>query len=152
MTDAGAIVSVLDFRRRRMAVRWNTAIGSWAADEESPPVVNGIALIRSVQPHICIFGQGGKLKLQIGRDQYVLAEHSPRILCRREIFALGLRRRFTVESTTTGMLFSHSHWSNSGTDFFKILADKAADPDWRAMAARQWSEGIESAQLRQSWV
>ncbi len=88
------------------------------------------------------------MRLQVGPNQYALAETSPRITCARGIASFGFRRRFTVRSGSGGVLFSHSYWTNQGRDFFKWLADKAQDPDWRTTAGRQWSDGVTYKTLR----
>jgi hypothetical protein len=153
MIDGPApIISVLDFRRRRMSVRWNIATGSWTAHEESPKLVYGIALIRPVQPHLCLYGHEGRLILQIAKDQYALNEESLRITSEREWRTLGFGRRFKVEASPFNILFAHRYWSNSGPDFFKFLAEKAQDPNWRSESAREWSNGIDSAKLRETWL
>jgi hypothetical protein len=110
--------------------------------------VHGIALIRPAGPNVCIYGQAGRLRLQVGPNQYALAENSPRISCTRGIASFGFRRRFTVKSSTGGVLFNHSYWTNQGRDFYRWLADKAEDPDWRLSCGRQWSDGVPSATLR----
>jgi hypothetical protein len=90
------------------------------------------------------------LRLQIGPDQYSLSENSPRIKCTRGLATFGFRRRFTVESSTGGVLFSHSYWTPRAEDFFRWLTNKAQDPGWRAATGRQWSEGVPAALLRSS--
>jgi hypothetical protein len=90
------------------------------------------------------------LRLQVGPEQYALSENSPRIKCSRGWASLGLRRRFTVESSTGGVLFSHAYWTNQGEDFFRWLAARAQDPEWRTTIGRQWSEGVPAAVLRSS--
>jgi hypothetical protein len=86
--------------------------------------------------------------LQVGANQYALSENSPRITCTRGLASFGFRRRFTVKSSTGGVLFNHSYWTNQGRDFYRWLADKAEDPDWRISSGRQWSEGVTSTALR----
>ena len=124
--------------------------GTWTAYDVPPSLVHGVALIRAAQPNICVYGQCGRLRLQVGPDQYALSENSPRIKCTRGLASFGLRRRFTVESSTGGVLFSHPYWTNQGEDFFRWLAARAQDPDWRAAIGRQWSEGVPAAVLRSS--
>jgi hypothetical protein len=141
-------ISVIDFRRQSMVLQWHALGGTWTACDTPPALVHGIALIRATGPNICIFGQGGRLRLQVGPNQYALAENSPRISCTRGIASFGFRRRFTVRSSTGGVLFSHSYWTNQGRDFYRWLADRAEDPDWRVSCARQWSDGVPSATLR----
>jgi hypothetical protein len=53
-----------------------------------------------------------------------------------------------VRSSTGGVLFNHSYWTNQGRDFYRWLADRAEDPDWRISCGRQWSDGVPSAALR----
>jgi len=149
MTSANAgNVSVIDFRRHGMVLQWNVLGGTWSALEMPPPLAHGVALIRAAQPNICVYAQSGRLRLQIGPDQYTLAENSPRIKCTRGLASFGLRRRFTVESSTGGVLFNHAYWTPQAEDFFNWLATKAQDPDWRAAAGRQWTEGVPAARLR----
>ncbi len=141
-------VAVIDYRRRSMVLRWLAPAGTWSAMEEPPALVHGIAWIQPSQPNICLYGQAGRLLLQIGTDQYALAENSPRIKCVPDWLTLGLRRRFIVESSTGGVLFSHAYWPGRTPDFFRWLAAKAEDPDWRMASGRQWSEGVTVAILR----
>jgi hypothetical protein len=146
--EGTTIVPVVDFRRHSMVLEWHTLGGTWTAYDIPPPRVHGIALIRPSQPNICLYGQGGSLKLQVGPNQFALSEESLRIRCVRGVASFGFRRRFTVESRSGGLLYSHSYWTRGGRDFFRWLAGKAADPDWRVTSARLWSTGVLSADLR----
>ncbi len=146
--DNAATISVLDFRRHSMVLEWHSLGGTWTACDTPPAVVHGIALIRASQPNICVYGQAGRLRLQVGPHQYTLSENSPRIRCTRGLASFGFRRRFTVESSTGGMLYSYAYWTQQHQDFFRWLAAKAEDPDWRVTSARQWSEGLAAAALR----
>jgi hypothetical protein len=110
--------------------------------------VHGIALIRPSQPNICVYGHAGRLRLQVGANQFALAENSPRISCTRGLASFGLRRRFTVRSSTGGVLYSYAYWSIQSHDFFRWLSNKAEDPDWRTASGRQWSEGVPAEALR----
>jgi hypothetical protein len=148
VTGALNTIPVIDFRRARLVLNWHSLGGTWTACDVPPSLIHGIALIRPEQPNICIYGQGGRLKLQVGAHQYALAENSPRILCRRGVASFGLWRRFTVESSSGGILFSHHYWAGRGRDFFRWLAKHAQDPDWRAVTGRQWSDGLSAAALR----
>jgi hypothetical protein len=147
-SDNAGSVPVIDFRRQSMVLQWHVLGGTWTAYDTPPPLVHGVALIRPVGPNICIYGHGGRLRLQVGPDQFALTENSPRIRCSRGFASFGLRRRFMVESSSGGMLFSHSYWSNQGEDFFDWLAARAQDPDWRSMVGRQWSEGVSAPMVR----
>ena len=146
--DNAATISVLDFRRRGMVLHWHALGGTWTACDNPPLLVHGIALIRVSQPNICVYGHAGRLRLQVGPKQYALAENSPRINCTRGLASFGFRRRFTVESSTGGMLYSYAYWTNQHHDFFRWLATNAQDPDWRVSCGRQWSEGLAAAALR----
>jgi hypothetical protein len=146
--DNPSTISVIDFRRHSMVLQWHALGGTWTACDSPPPLVHGIALIRASGPNICVYGQGGRLRLQVGANQYALSENSPRITCTRGLASFGFRRRFTVKSSTGGVLFNYSYWTNQGRDFYRWLADKAEDPDWRISSGRQWSEGVTSAALR----
>ncbi len=147
--NAGS-VSVIDFRRQSMVLQWHVLGGTWTPYDVPPSLVHGVALIRAAQPNICVYGRAGRLRLQVGPEQYALSENSPRIRCSRGWASLGLRRRFTVESSTGGVLFSHAYWTNQGEDFFRWLAARAQDPEWRTTIGRQWSEGVPAAVLRSS--
>ena len=149
-SDNAGTVSVIDFRRHGMVLQWHVLGGTWSAHEAPPSVAHGVALIRAAQPNICVYAQNGRLRLQIGPDQYTLSENSPRIKCTRGLATFGFRRRFTVESSTGGVLFSHSYWTPRAEDFFRWLTNKAQDPGWRAATGRQWSEGVPAALLRSS--
>ncbi len=142
------VIPVVDFRRRRMVLQWHAHGGTWTAFDVPPPLVHGVALIRAAQPNICIYAHAGRLRLQIGANQYALSENSPRISCVLSLANLGLRRRFIVESGSGSVLYSHAYWRGQGPDFFLWLAGNAGDPDWRAATGRRWSEGVASAELR----
>jgi hypothetical protein len=146
--DNSSTIPVIDFRRHSMVLQWHALGGTWTACDSPPPLVHGIALIRASGPNICVYGHGGRLRLQVGANQYALSENSPRITCTRGLASFGFRRRFTVKSSTGGVLFNHSYWTNQGRDFYRWLADKAEDPDWRISSGRQWSEGVTSTALR----
>jgi hypothetical protein len=146
--DNATTISVIDFRRQSMVLQWHALGGTWTACDTPPPLVHGIALIRPGGPNICLYGQGGRLRLQVGPNQFALQENSPRISCTHVLASLGFRRRFTVRSSTGAVLFNYSYWTGQGLDFFRWLADKAEDPDWRITCGRQWSDGVSSASLR----
>jgi hypothetical protein len=150
--DNAGTVSVVDFRRQSMVLQWHVLGGTWTAYDMPPSLVHGIALIRAAQPNICVYGHGGRLRLQVGPDQFALSENSPRIKCSRGVASFGLRRRFTVESTTGGVLFSHAYWTahltDGGEDFFRWLAARAQDPDWRTATGRRWTDGVSAPVLR----
>ncbi len=148
VSDSVTSIPVIDFRRRSMALKWHSLGGTWTACDTPPPLVHGVALIRASQPNICVYGQAGRLRLQVGLNQYALSENSPRITCHRGLASFGFRRHFTVESSTGGVLYSYAYWTTQHHDFFRWLATKAADPDWRVTCARQWSEGLAAAALR----
>jgi hypothetical protein len=141
-------ISVLDFRRHSMVLHWHALGGTWTPCDNPPALVHGIALIRASQPNICVYGHAGRLRLQVGPNQFALSENSPRISCTRGLATFGFRRRFTVESSTGGMLYSYAYWTNQHHDFFRWLAAKAEDPDWRITSGRQWSDGLAAAALR----
>lgn len=143
-------ISVIDFRRQSMMLEWHASSGTWTACDEPPALVHGVALIRASRPNICLFGQGDRLHLQVGPEQFALSENSPRIKCTPSLVSFGLRRRFTVESSTGGVLFSHAYWTGQGEDFFNWLTARAQDPQWRTENGRRWSEGVEAAVLRSS--
>jgi hypothetical protein len=148
--DSATTISVLDFRRRSMVLQWHALGGTWTAYDIPPALVHGIALIRAAQPNICVYGQAGRLRLQVGPDQYALSENSPRISCTRGLASFGFRRRFTVSSSTGGVLYNYAYWTNQRHDFFRWLAAKAEDPDWRVTSGRRWSEGVPATALRSS--
>lgn len=148
--DNATTISVIDFRRRGMVLQWHSLGGTWTACESPPPLVHGIALIHPTGPNICVYGQGGRLRLQVGPNAYALAENSPRLSCTRGLASFGFRRRFTLKSSAGGVLFSYSYWTHHGRDFLRWIAEKAADPDWRIASGRQWSEGVTAAALRSS--
>jgi hypothetical protein len=146
--DNATTISVIDFRRRSMVLQWHALGGTWTAWDIPPVLVHGIALIRAAQPNICVYGQAGRLRLQVGPDQYALSENSPRISCTRGLASFGFRRRFTVSSSTGGVLYNYAYWTSQRHDFFRWLAAKAEDPDWRVTSGRRWSEGVPATTLR----
>jgi hypothetical protein len=148
MAHDNSTFPVIDFRRRSMALLWDALGGTWTACEVPPALLHGVALIRASEPNICVYGQAGRLRLQVGPDQYALSENSPRISCSRGLASGGFRRRFTVESSTGGVLYSYAYWTIQHHDFFRWLASRAQDPDWRVTSARRWSEGLSAAALR----
>lgn len=148
VSDNATTISVIDFRRHSMVLQWHAPGGTWTACDTPPQLVHGIALIRPSQPNICVYGQAGRLRLQVGPNQYALSENSPRIICARGLASFGFRRRFTVDSSTGGVLYSYAYWTTQHHDFFRWLATKAEDPDWRVTCGRQWSEGLAATALR----
>lgn len=149
-SDSANTISVVDFRRQSMVLQWHALGGTWTAYDTPPALVHGIALIRVSQPNICVYGRAGRLRLQVGANQYALSENSPRIRCTRGWASFGFRRRFSVDSSTGGLLYSYAYWTNQHHDFFRWLASKAEDPDWRVASGRQWSEGLAATALRLS--
>jgi len=149
-SDNAGTVSVIDFRRHGMVLQWHVLGGTWSAHDVPPSLVRGVALIRATLPNICVYGHAGELWLQVGPNPYALSENSPRVKCARGLASFGLRRRFSVETSADGVLFSHSYWAHQGEDFFRWLATRAQDPDWRHVCGRQWSEGVSAAVLRSS--
>ena len=151
-SDGAGTVPVIDYRRQSMVLQWHVLGGTWTAYDNPPSLLHGVALIRAAQPNICVYGVSGRLRLQVGPEQFALSENSPRIKCTRGLGSFGLRRRFTVESTTGGLLFSHAYWStrwdDGGEDFFRWLSDRAQDPDWRTATARRWTDGVSASALR----
>ncbi len=131
-----------------MVLHWHAPDGTWSAVDEPTAIVHGIAMIRGTPPNVCLYAQDGRLRLQIGLDQYVLAENSPRIRSATGYASLGLRRRFVVESSTGGVLYRRAYWGGHGPDFFRWLALKTADPDWRLAVGRRWSDGVPAESLR----
>jgi len=148
--DNGGTVAVIDFRRQSMLLQWHVLGGTWSAYDSPPPLVHGVALIRSGQPNICVYGRGGELQLQVGPEQHALTENSPRIKCSLGLATFGLRKRFSVESSAGGVLFSHAYWAHLGEEFFPWIAARAQDPSWRLRIGRLWSEGVTAAVLRAS--
>ena len=146
------LISVLDFRRRRMSVRWNVALSSWTALEETPALVHGIVLIRPALPSVCLYGHAQNLYLQIGVERFLLEAAVPQLRCEPELISGGLRRIFSVQSAQREGLYSERYWALSGPDFFHTLARKSVDPHWRSDSAASWSVGIDSTLLRQSWA
>jgi hypothetical protein len=147
-TNDATAISVIDFRRHSMVLQWHALGGTWTAFDTPPALVHGIALIRASQPNICVYGQAGRLRVQVGPNQYALSENSPRISCTRGLASFGFRRRFTIRSSTGSVLYSFAYWTLQRQDFFRWLAAKAEDPDWRVTSARQWSEGVAATALR----
>jgi hypothetical protein len=143
-------IPVIDFRRQSMVLDWHAASGTWTACDVPPALVHGVALIRASHPNICLFGRDSRLHLQIGPDQYPMSGNSPRIKWSRGWATLGLRRQFTVESSTDGVLLRHTYWTSQADVFFSWIASRAADPEWRAANGRRWSEGVQPAVLRAS--
>jgi hypothetical protein len=143
-------IPVIDFRRQSMVLQWNSANGTWVAFDDPPALVHGVALIRAAKPNICLFGRDGRLLLQVGSEQYSLAEDAPRLTWSRGSASFGFRRRFTVESSNGAVLLSHAYWSGQGDEFFSWLVSRAADLEWRAANARQWSDGVQPVVLRSS--
>jgi hypothetical protein len=146
--NTGTTITVIDFRRHSMVLQWHALGGTWSACDNPRAPVHGVALIRVSQPNICLYGQAGRLRLQVGPHQYALSENSPRITCTSGIASFGFRRRFSIESSTGGVLYSFAYWTLQHHDFFRWLANRAEDPDWRATSGRQWSEGMPATALR----
>ncbi len=133
-----------------MVLQWNPFEGTWTGCDVPPATVHGVALIRASQPNICLYARDGTLRLQVGSQQFSLADESPRVRWSRGWTSFGLRRRFTVESAAGQVLFSHAYWANQGDEFFVWLTSRAARPEWRAASAQRWTEGVMPAVLRAS--
>jgi hypothetical protein len=146
--DSSTTIAVVDFRRRSMALQWHALGGTWTACDSPPALVHGIALISPTGPNICVYGQGGRLKLQIGPNLYAMEQNGPRVSCTRGIASFGFRRNFVVRSASGSVLFSTSYWANQGRDFYKWLAERSADADWLATCGQSWSEGLTAEALR----
>lgn len=147
MSETLNAVPVVDFRRSRLLLEWNPRSGAWTACDTPPALVHGIALIRPGQENVCLYARSGRLRLQIGAQQFTLEDTKPALSCLRPAASFGLRRVFRVE-LDGAELFSHSYWSHQGRDFFQWLADSAQTPGWRALTAQRWSDGVEAAELR----
>ena len=143
-------IPVIDFRRQSMVLQWNSVNGTWVAFDDPPALVHGVALIRATEPNICLFGRDGRLHLQVGSEQYSLAEDAPRLTWSRGSATFGLRRRFTVESSDGAILLSHAYWNGQGDEFFSWLVSRVGDLEWRTANARQWSEGVQPIVVRSS--
>jgi hypothetical protein len=146
--DSSTTIAVLDYRRQSMALQWHALAGTWTACDSPPALVHGIALIGPSGPNICVYGQGGLLKLQIGPNQYVITENAPRVSCTRGIASFGFRRKFVVRAGSGSVLFSTSYWTDQGRDFYKWLAERFEDSEWRIRCGQLWSEGLAAAALR----
>src|SRR5258708_29866738 len=143
-------IPVVDFRRQSMVLQWNLVNGTWMAFDDPPALVHGVALIRAAKPNICLFGRDGRLLLQVGAEQYSLAEDAPRLAWSRGSATFGLRRRFTVESSDGAMLLSHAYWSGPRDEFFSWLVSRAPDLESRAATARPWPARVHATILRSS--
>jgi hypothetical protein len=143
--DNSTTIHVMDFRRRNLVLQWHALGGTWTACEYPPQLVHGVALISPTGLNICVFGQSGRLTLQIGATPYLLEEEHPRITCRGGLLLFGLRRRFLVKSRSGQVLFSYRYWRGQGRDFFRWLAQNATNADWRAECADHWSAGVAPA-------
>ncbi len=92
--DNATTISVIDFRRHSMVLQWHALGGTWTACDTPPALVHGIALIRASQPNICVYGHAGRLRLQVGPNQYALAENSPRIQLHPRLGKLRVSQAF----------------------------------------------------------
>lgn len=146
--DIASTISVVDFRRQGMVLQWHSLGGTWTACDQPPALVHGIALIRPAQANVCVYGQHERLWLQIGPSHYSLSEGSLQISCTRGLASFGFRRRFSVKSGTGGLLFTHAYWTDQGRDFFRWLAEKNTDADWRIACGRDWSKGLSQSAMR----
>lgn len=145
------LITVLDFRRRRMAVRWDITRAIWTSHEEAVALAHGIALIRPGQPGVCVYGHASQLHLQVGELTLALGENDPLIRCEPELLSAGLRRVFRIEAPGGGTLYQERYWAGNAPDFLRLLAEKAADAQWRLSSARLWSDGVDPALLREGW-
>ncbi len=135
-------MTVIDYRRRSMLLHWHTRDGTWTPCEEPPLNVHGVAMIRATAPNVCLYGQGGTLYLQIDAERFALsATVAPRITCRRTWMSFGFQRICTVEANSRRVL-KVSFWSEQGGNFFRWLAAKSSDSDWRVERGRRWTEGV----------
>jgi hypothetical protein len=143
-----ASIPVIDFRRRRMTLQWNSSSGSWTAYDEPPAIVHGVCYIRANGPNICLFAEGGRLHLQVDARIYPLTYLGPRISCARSMVSMGLRRSFRLESPDGDLLYSTSYWAPQRNDFFLWLSSAERQPQWHERTALRWTEGLSPADLR----
>jgi hypothetical protein len=144
-------VAVIDFRRRRFILHWHILGGTWTPLDVPPALVHGVALIRSTPPNLCLWSRDGVLRLQVGADQFPLGPHSPRIHLSRGLASFGLRKRFSVVAEPAAVLFSQAYWrGHGGEGFFRWVAARAQEPEWRARVGRLWSDGVDPQVLRAS--
>jgi len=121
--DNAGTVPVADFRRQSMVLQWHILGGTWTAYDTPPSLVHGVALIRAAQPNICVYGHGGRLRLQVGLNNSPCRRTRPDQMHAR-------RRKLRLEASIhrrvddRGVLFSHSYWTGShgGEDFFRWFA------------------------------
>src|SRR5271166_5579386 len=62
-SDNATIIPVVDFRRQGMVLQWHALGGTWAAYDNPPALVHGIALINAAEPNVCLYAQSGNLVL-----------------------------------------------------------------------------------------
>jgi hypothetical protein len=143
-----ASIPVIDYRRRRMTLQWQTLSGTWTANDEPPAIVHGVCFIRSSGPNICLYAENGRLQLQIDARIFPLSYLGPRISCARSLFSLGTRRRFRLKSAEGDVLFRTSYWALHRSDFFVWLSASEQQAEWHERTALRWTEGVSPASLR----
>jgi hypothetical protein len=105
-------------------------------------LVHGIALIRASQPNICVYGHGGRLRLQVGPEQYALVGELAAHQLQPRRGELRLRRRFTscrapaacCSAMPTGPI--RARISSAGSPRGRRI------PTGASTMGRQWSEGV----------
>lgn len=142
------LIAVADFRRTGMILQWHTLGGTWTALDNPPALLHGVALIRPAGPNVCVFGQGGRLMLQIGPQRHDFTAADLLVGFGRNWLLGGFRRRFWVKSASGEVLFDQRYWSAQRRDFFRWLAGQAKDPAWAQTHGRLWSAGVAAAALR----
>ena len=131
-----------------MSLQWEVASGAWLAYDEPPGIVRGVGFIRASGPNICLYAEGGALRLQVDTQVFELTGSAPRISCARSLLSLGLRRNFRIHGPQ-GVLFSLGYWTSRQNDFFLWLASVARQADWRRRTAERWTVGLSPAVLRE---
>ena len=123
--DNAATIPVVDFRRQSMVLQWHALGGTWTACD-TPPAAGARHCVdpRHAAQYLRLWTRRHACGCRSARTNMrwrkIRRESAARAAWQASAFAGASPSR----SSTGGMLFSHSYWTNQAQDFFRWLADQ----------------------------
>ena len=111
-------IPVIDFRRHSMVLEWHALGGTWTAYDTPPPLVHGVALIRPRIPTSACWARRPIAPANWSEPVRTGGKLAPHHCAAAAWRVSDLRRRFTVESSTGGVLYSYAYWTSKATISF----------------------------------